>query len=511
MKTLSQQHPPAGLLRAAVELSPLAVAWTDGRGRIEYVSESFCELSGYRREEVIGQRAHLFVALPENGEEVREALRRVQSGEDWRGPLRLQAASGGGIDLRLHARRVEHEGAVRYVCVLEDARREASLLRRLQAVQKMEALGTLVSGIAHRFNNILASIMGHAELIGMQAKEEPAITRRTEKILQSAENGKNFVAEMMAFSRKSDSQQRRVDIGLVARSAARFIETATPRTLEVVAEVPDAQYEVLGISDDLHQVVVSLLTNAVQATEGVDSPRIELTVQAGQVRLQEGEHAPEAPAVSIRIADNGPGVPPELVERIFEPFFTTHNRADASGMGLAVAHGMVKRHGGRIELQPGGGPGAVFTIHLPRLESEEAVNSEPHGFGHLPRGTERILLVDDEPLITAAGKEFLEMLGYKVREAHCPLEALELVCGEGAEAFDLLVTDLTMPKLSGVELAEQIRASGRDLPVLVCSGYNENLSEEARARAGIVGLLDKPCPVGELAAAVRRTLDRREG
>lgn len=380
--------------------------------------------------------------------------------------------------------------------------------RELIQAHKMEAIGTLAGGVAHDFNNILASIMGFTELARDGVTPDSALARDLDEISRAASRAKDLVRQILTFARRTSSDAKPTQVTTVAREVISFISASLAPSITIRSEL-DGSACVRADQVSIHQIFMNLCTNAVQAMARQGG---ELRVAVRDVELEaDGPGAvaglPAGPYVQIVVADNGPGIPPGILDSIFEPYFTTKLPTQGTGLGLAVVHGIVRSLGGSIAVQSTVGEGATFTLHLPATPPAPAPQVATPGEDELPGGTERILVVDDEPTIARTSGRILERLGYRVSTCTSGAEALDLV-RNGPDGFHLVITDLIMPNLPGDQLAAELVKLRPQLPIILCTGYIERLQQASLRDLGIAMLILKPFNRGDLARAVRTVLDQ---
>lgn len=378
-------------------------------------------------------------------------------------------------------------------------------LMLLQA-QKMEAIGTLAGGIAHDFNNILSPIIGYTEMALGDIPDVNPQRHRLEQVLMAAMRAKELVKQILAFSRVSHEQpMSSMDISMIVKEALNLMRATLPSSIEIRQNIEKG----VAVVDatQIHQVIVNLCTNGAHAMEGKGILDVSLTrVHLGEIDVStlSASKLKPGPYLKLSVSDTGQGMDGETLQRIFEPYFTTKEVGKGTGLGLAVVHGIAKRHDGDIIVRSEPGKGSVFDVYLPTAVVEtKASIAVPEA---LPKGSGHILLVDDEPMIADMAARMLEQLGYRVAAKTSPLDALDLFRSAPRE-FDLILTDYTMPGLTGLELAGEILRIRPDIPVILCTGFNENVTKETAKAMGIRELTLKPLERKELARLVRSVLD----
>jgi PAS domain S-box-containing protein len=383
-----------------------------------------------------------------------------------------------------------------------------TLEARLKQAQKMEAIGTLAGGIAHDFNNILAAIIGYTEMAVADLSEHSPMRLDLEQVLKAGYRARDLVKQILVFSRmRSGETFQRVHVGRIVEEAMRFLRASLPATVEIRQNIKVATGMTLADPTQIHELVINLCTNAAHAMEekgGVlEVTLTDVYLDSSLASLHPG--AKPGPYLRLTVADTGHGMDEETMEHIFEPYFTTKEVGKGTGFGLAVVHGIVRRHGGAITVQSEPGKGAAFNVHLPVIEGDGSVDHETEG--PIPCGNERILLVDDEEMLANMVEMMLARLGYSVLTQTSSVEALN-VFRKRPFHFDLVVTDYTMPQMTGADLAREILAVRSDIPIILCTGYSERISEEKAREIGIEQFLMKPLNRRSLATTVRKVLDK---
>ena len=386
----------------------------------------------------------------------------------------------------------------------QKAEEEKKRLRaELDQARKMEAVGTLAGGIAHDFNNILSAIIGYSEL----ALNDTAVSEKTRQkiteVLASGERAKALVNQILAFSRKAEIRIAPLELKEAISESLKMMRSLIPANIKIEQNYADSGL-VLSSSTYIHQIIMNLCSNAVNAMEndgGVLAVRLkrEYVGEAGELHLPAGSY------LKMTISDTGQGMKPEVAARVFEPYFTTKEIGRGTGLGLSVVHGVVKSHGGAIKCHSTPETGTSFDIYFPEIEdrrkSEDNRQEEV-----MPTGTETILYVDDEPMLCEIAIEMLESLGYQVVGKTSSLEAHDLFAAN-PQRFAAVITDMSMPQLTGDKLAQKMIALRPDTPIIVCTGYSAHISGEDAAKLGIREFLMKPYKMPQLAHAVRRVID----
>ncbi len=377
----------------------------------------------------------------------------------------------------------------------------------LRQNQKMEAIGTLAGGIAHDFNNVLGIIIGYTELAISDLDEESPSHMDMQQVLDSAHRAKELVKQILTFSRKSSEEKKPVQISSILKEEARLLHSTLPRTIEIKQNINDEEGMVNADITKMHQVVMNLCTNAAHAMEEKEGV-LEISLSSMEVTpftAKEFNDVSPGPYMVIEIRDNGTGIDSKILPRIFEPFFTTKEEGKGTGMGLAVVHGIVKDHGGAVFVDSRVGKGTRFTVLLPKVFSghvSETVSIES------PKGKGRILVVDDEIMLMKLEKKVLSSLGYDVTAVNSSIDALKL-CRESPEEFDLVLTDQSMPHMTGYQLARKILEENPLMPVILCTGYSDSITQEKISSAGIRALLHKPVNRVDLAVKISQALQNK--
>ncbi len=379
--------------------------------------------------------------------------------------------------------------------------------RQLRQSSKMESIGTLAGGIAHDFNNLLFMIIGNTELALEDIPEWNPVHACLEEIKSAGLRATGIVKQLLNFSRKTDQILKPIGAVTVIKDALKFLRSTIPSTVELKLNLPDADISIQGDSVQINQIMMNLCANASQAMHNTGGS-IEIDVRTiildeenceNYTNLSVGDY------VKITVKDSGPGIAPDIIDKIFDPYFTTKEFGSGSGMGLAVVHGIVKNHDGVISVDSNQGQGATFNILFPVIDEfpEPKIKKKED----IPHGSEAILFIDDEESIAKMIGKMLEKLGYQIEKQLNPVEALELFKIK-PDSFDLVITDMTMPQMDGVNLAEKIKEIKSDIPVIICTGHSAIIDEEKAKQIGIDGFVMKPVSKLEFAKTIRDILDK---
>ena len=403
---------------------------------------------------------------------------------------------------------VEWEGKPATLNFASDITEQKKLEAQFLQAQKMEAIGTLAGGIAHDFNNILSGLLGYAELISLETRPGSSIHRNLEELLKVGVRAKDLVKQILTLSRRTLQEKKPIRVEPLVKEAVKLLRSSLPTTIEIRLDIKEDPGIIEADPTQVHQVLLNLCTNSFHAMEETGGL---LTIGLSPINLDPyaaGQHADlqQGPYVRLTVSDTGMGMAREMLDRIFDPYFTTKEAGKGTGLGLAVVHGIVQSHGGAIKVYSEPGKGTTFHIYFPRVE----ISAEGPSLGlteeSLPRGKgEHIFLIDDEPVLLEIGKQMLEHLGYQVTVRTSSIEALGLFSSQPSR-FHLVITDMTMPNMTGEKLAREILRIRPGLPIILCTGFSEHVTEEKAKALGIREFLMKPLTLKYLARAVRRNL-----
>lgn len=495
------------LMAIAVEYASEAVTITDRDGNIQYANPAFEQITGYTREELIGQNPRILQSGRHDKSFYKGMWNTLTNGRVWTGHFFNKKKDGTLFEEEASISPVKESAGVitNYVAVKRDVTDEIKKEKQFRQAQKMEAMGTLAGGIAHDFNNILSAVIGYSEMALEKVSQEDLLTRNIHKVLTAGYRARDLVKQILAFSRQTEQQLRPVQVKLMVKEALKLLRASLPTTIEISQNIA-SDSAVLADPTQVHQVLMNLCTNAGHAMRekgGILAISLTDVVLDADFIAVHSDLEP-GPYLKLTVSDTGRGMSADVRERVFDPFFTTKPQGEGTGMGLAVVHGIVKSHEGAITVHSEPGGGSTFHIYFPVIEDEVMPQTKTEK--SLPTGNERILFVDDEKQLMDLGKQILELLGYKVVARTSSLEALKLFQTK-PDDFDLVLTDMTMPNMTGKDLAREIMRIRPNIPIILCSGFSEMITEKSAKAIGIRDFLLKPVAMGDFARTIRQALD----
>jgi signal transduction histidine kinase/ActR/RegA family two-component response regulator len=452
---------------------------------------------------------------PEDRESWEQSVQAaLDTGQPLRMDYRILRPDGDPRWLHAEAQVVRSEAgqAVKMFGTLQDiTERKQREVDQLQA-SRLESIGVLAGGIAHEFNNVLAAIMGFTELATLRVSPANPTYQHLQAVLTAGHRAKDLVQQILTFSRKSHPQRQPVALPMVAQETLRLVRASVPTTIAIESHIDPEAGEVLADPTHLHQILMNLCTNAAHAmrqTGGALEVRItRVEVVEAKERGAANQTLPPGSYVRLTVRDTGDGVPPEVLERIFEPFFTTKAVGEGTGMGLAIVHGIVTSYGGAVSVESPPGGGSTFTVDLPRLAPtypRPPAPTVPQSRGHA-----RILFVDDEAPLARLGQTALSLMGYEVVASVDSTEAFNLFSAT-PQRFDLVVTDQTMPAMTGVQLAQKLRRIRDDIPIVLCTGFSPMVDADRARALGINAFCMKPLDMRDLSHKIDRLLGHHTG
>ncbi len=483
----------------------------DLNGRILFTNQAGRDFYGLQHSEIVGASVFDFIP-PEYHADIlsRKNQRRLGDAGMQLYEIEFMNNAGQRVPIEINSTSFLHDGKEqRILIVARDIQKRKQMEAQLQQAQKMEAIGTLAGGIAHDFNNILYPLMGFTEMLKEDVPSNSPLHNHIDEILQASFRARDLVKQILAFSRQGEQELKPIKLQPIIKEALKLLRSSIPTTIDILQDIDPECGVVVADPTQIHQIIMNLATNAFHAMEEKGG---SLTVSLEQVRLEpEQILLPElAPGdyARLRVVDTGPGIEKEHLDKIFDPYFTTKGTGKGTGLGLSVVQGIVKRAHGDILINSEPGQGTEIQVYLP---VKQKISAEKQIDPHQPvrGGTEKILLVDDEASIVKMEQQMLERLGYTVTVRTSSLEALEAFKAD-PQAFDVVVTDMTMPNMTGVQLAAELKKIRLNIPVVLCTGFSYQVNDEKSKALGIDGFVMKPVIMKEIAATIRKVLDNRK-
>lgn len=484
-------------------------------GQFVSVNDVMCEYTGYTRHELLTMNALEILAEESRNKNI-ERMNRILKGQKVPASVEYKIKTKNGRELLalLNTKLLsDAEGRpTRVLVVAHDITEQKQALEekknleyQLQQAQKMEAIGTLAGGIAHDFNNILSVIIGYTELILMNGHVSSEVRQNLKEIFSASKHARDMVKQILAFSRQNKQERKPIQVAHIVKEAIKMLRASLPATISIQQKLEKNTGIIEADPTQIHQVLMNLCTNAAHAIDEKDGV---LAVSLADVVLDQ-HAAAEIPDLrpgsflKLSVSDTGDGIPPDALPKIFNPYFTTKEKGEGTGLGLAVVQGIVKSLNGAVTVDSEVGKGSAFHVYLPTIKRQLANEEEiPKP---LPMGNEHILLVDDEQPLVDIGKQMLERLGYKVETRTSSIEALNLFKAD-PNRFDLVITDIVMPNMTGDKLADKMFEIRPGIPIVLCTGYSEKFTRQQASEMGIESFLMKPLVMQDLATTVRQAL-----
>ncbi len=480
-------------------------------GKFEFVSPASKETFGYSPEEFYNNPKLIWKIIHKNWSQfLKKQWYNLIKGETYK-VYEYLTVHRSGAEKWMYQRNVlifDKSGAPEALeGFITDITERKQLESQLRQAQKMEAIGTLAGGIAHDFNNILAIIMGNASLLKILLPDMDEAQTKTDHILTASQRASELIMQILAFSRQSEKTNQAIQISLIIKEVLKLMKAALPSTIEIKQKITASSALIQADPTQIHQILMNLCTNANHAMEktgGILKVTLD-EIEPADDRSSSHPDLPPGSWVKLSVSDTGHGMKPVIIERIFDPYFTTKKKDVGTGLGLAVVHGIVKSLGGLIEVKSNQGLGSTFNIFLPGVENESVLESKKSD--ESPSGmNERVLFVDDEELLVDVGKNILEGLGYQVITTTNPEEALNTFRAQ-PDFFDIVITDMTMPHMTGETLSKEIMLIRPDIPIVLCTGFNDLIDEKKARAAGIKKYIMKPFTINKIAKTIREILD----
>jgi PAS domain S-box-containing protein len=500
-----------GRLIAAIEQAGDIIVITDIKGDIQYVNPAFERTTGYSYNEVIGKNPRILKSGQQDESFYRELWQTISSGRKWSGRMVNKSKNDELFteDSTISPIQDASGKIVSYVAVKRNITKELRIQSQLHQAQKMESIGNLAGGIAHDFNNILFPIVGMAELLMMDLPPDSQNYESAEEILKAGKRGSDLVKQILTFSRQTEHKVIPVRIQQILKEVLKLSRSTIPSNIEISWDVQGDCGMVMADPTKIHQITMNLITNAYHALSSVNG-KINIKLKEADLNGEEltGSSLEPRRYAMLTISDNGCGINPDHMDKIFDPYFTTKEQGKGTGLGLAVVYGIIKEHCGDIKVYSELKNGSTFNVYLPIIEknNENGTVQKPDIY---QTGNERILLVDDDESTLLVEIKMLESLGYHVEERRSSTDALEAFKAN-PDSFDLVVTDMTMPNMTGDQLARELISIRPDIPIVICTGFSERINQEKALAAGIKGFLMKPVIRSDMAKMVRKVLDEAE-
>ncbi len=495
------------LLITAIEQSSETIIITDPDGKIQYVNPAFERHTGYSRAEALDKNPHILKSGKHNQSFYHQLWAIILSGKTWQGKFINRKKNGELFEEEATISPVtDADGKlINFIAVKRDITHERVLEQQLQQAQKLEAIGTLAGGIAHDFNNILGAILGFAEMARLEIPETSSAREDVDEIIVAGQRAVELVKQILTFSRQEKGTFQTINVQLLLKETFKLLKASLPSTIQLRQHIDASCGPIFGDPTRLQQVILNICTNAKHAI-GEQQGEISISLHRKTIsNAQTGRFAglsADSPYLELAITDNGCGMDQQTQNRIFDPFFTTKPKQQGTGLGLSVTHGIIKQHGGEIHVTSAPDAGTTFSIYLPIIEERSEKLSELI-IEPLPEGCEHIVLVDDEKLLVEITERMLINLGYTVTPFSDSQQALAWM-QNNITGFDLLISDITMPKYTGMDLTGKLLALRPDLPIILCTGFSEKMKEEQAAALGIRAYLMKPVDIRQLAKTLHK-------
>ncbi|MCG8619021.1 MAG: ATP-binding protein [Desulfobacterales bacterium] len=483
---------------------------TDDNGKLLDVNKAYSDFTGYNRNHLLNLSFHDLAT--ESPDVIDDWLKTIRSSGSHRFESVHRCNNGQDIHFEISATFSPDHKCFLFLRDITRRNREEEkrhrLEEKLRQSQKMESIGTLAGGIAHDFNNLLVPIMGNTEILMEDIPEQSPLRSHLDEIFAGAVRARDLVHQILTFSKQGEQEIKRIQVQPILKEALKLLRSTIPTTISIEADIPETCPSIFADQTQIHQVVLNLMTNAFHAMEdsggtlGVYLASVSLTSEeAEESSLSSGEY------LKISITDTGVGMTPEVVEKIFDPFFTTRQNQKGTGLGLSMVHGIVTGYRGKISVESTPDKGTHIDVFLPaagQMDIDKGVEATKPS---MPGGNEHILLVDDEPAVLKVEHRIISRLGYQVSRAESGPEALALF-RESPDRFDLVLTDMTMPLMTGDRLAEAVTEIRKDIPVVICTGFSDKVFSEG-GHSAVVSVIHKPLVMTELAIKLREIFDGR--
>jgi PAS domain S-box-containing protein len=502
------------LFEAISDIMPVPMLITSKTGKIFFANGKSGDIFGFSEQEFYKINA---IDIYQNPEDRYMLLKAIDDDGQVRGfSVNLKKSDGSIFPAFLFSQSIIFENQNCLLTVVHDLsalrleeEKRQMVEKQLRYMQKMEAIGTLAGGIAHDFNNILFSIIGYTEMTADEMPKESRAHKNLEEVLKAALRAKELVNQILTFSRQHEHEKTILKIQPVIKETLKMLRSTLPSTIRIVQNIDRGCSPVLGDPTQIYQIIMNLCTNAFHAMQDTGGV-MEIKLEETEIDITAFPDALPGTYLKLSIRDSGIGMSEDIQERIVDPFFTTKPVGKGTGLGLSVVHGIVKQMSGYIRVFSAHGKGSVFIVYLPVITSENIHIRASAASDETPlTGSERIMLVDDEKAILGMLRQMIGELGYRIISFTSSMEAFQ-VFQNSPDEFDLVITDMTMPDMTGSQLARKLLEIRPDIPIILCTGFSEQINEKMSEAMGIQGYLMKPVVRTEMAKIIRKALNHRK-
>lgn len=474
-------------------------------------NRAICEMLGYSIEEITKLKVDDIHPAKDLPQVVNHFEKQAKVEIDLAADIPVLRKNGTIFFVDISTSLVTMSGKKCMIGIFRDVTARREIEEKARHTQKLEALGTLAGGVAHDFNNILAAILGYSELAMIELPPNSKMHNMLTEVIRAVKRATELIKQILIFSRHSTSNFSSTRIQSCVKEALQLLRATIPTTIEIKHEIADNCGCIMADATQIHQILMNLCTNAFHAMEETGGI---LGVRLQEVYFTNNEEPalhglPPGKYLKLEVSDNGPGIEDEIINHIFDPYYTTKPQGKGTGLGLAVVYGIVKDHGGIINVETRIGCDTTFTVILPVIDCTDKPDLDGENQSQPPAGNERILFVDDEESIAVFAQKMLETLGYTVRYETDSKEALEAF-RDNPQGYDLVITDQTMPRLPGSELSKELMKIRPDIPIILCTGYSSMISEQKARDLGIRAFVMKPTNKLKFAQTIRKVLDKKE-
>lgn len=498
-------------LSSAIEHAGESIVITDKRGIIEYVNPAFVKITGFSTTEAIGKTPRILKSGNQDASFYSAMWKTIMAGKVWNGKVIDRRKDGSFFPAMLTISSITNinDKITHYVGIHADLTEQENLEQQFHQSQKMEAIGTMVGGIAHNFNNMLAGISGNIYLAKMKVRKNPEVVQRLTNIEDLSRRAAEMIEQLLAFARKSMVRMQQISLTTLVTETLKLLSASVPENITICQDICTDDLPIKGDATLLHQVLANLINNARDAVDNIDKPCITIKLesfQADALFVQHHSDIDDGIYAHLSIMDNGMGIAKKHIKHLFDPFFTTKEQGKGTGLGLSMVYGAIKTHGGLMDVESEEGQGTIFHIYLPLLEIEK-IDIKPEQkqktvIGH----GELILLADDEQVVRETTADVLESLGYKVLQAQDGQQAIDAFAAHQYD-ISLAILDVVMPYGGGVQLAKSIRKINANIPILFLTGYDLNHVFKDDEQIANCVLFAKPVDFDALSHSIRNLLD----